>query len=129
MIVVDASVMVEALLGRPAPRDRLAGELLSAPHLIDAEVASYLRRAVRSKELTAPDAAFALETFASSDLLRYEHTRLLNRVWELRGNLTPYDALYVALAEWHDVPLVTTDAKLPGAPGVMATIEVLPVGA
>jgi predicted nucleic acid-binding protein len=71
-------------------------------------------------------AAAALEDLAALDIARYEHEPLLSRVWELRENVTAYDAVYLALAELLDAPLLTFDAHLATAPGHAATIELLP---
>lgn len=127
MIVADASVVVHALTGSQAAIDRLADEWVCAPHLIDAEVVSALRKAVMTKVVASDVAAYALAEYAQADILRYEHLGLLGRVWELRDNVTPYDALYVALAELQEVPLVTTDSRLAQAPGIRATVELIPV--
>lgn len=126
MIVVDASVMVEALIGGDVAVDRLAaGEPLAVPHLLEAEVGSALRSQVMAGGMAADVAKGALDDLAEMWLLRYEHDLLFDRAWELRHNLSFYDGLYVALAEWHDVPLVTVDVRLANAPGVKAAVEVL----
>jgi predicted nucleic acid-binding protein len=127
VIIIDASALLDALLWDSVARERLAGELLGAPHLIDAEFMSAVRWHVMRGRLGMAEAREVLDDFADLDLLRYEHLGLMDRVWALRDNLTPYDALYVALAEWHDEPLVTTDARLAKAPGIRARVEVLPV--
>jgi predicted nucleic acid-binding protein len=115
-IVADASAVVEALSGASASGVR-ARELLrqpvSAPHLLDLEVASALRRATRRGELSGEDARAALIGLASlPGLRRYAHGRLLPRIWELRDNISTYDASYVALAEALGIPLVTADRRL-----------------
>ncbi len=117
VIVVDASAVLEVLLNTPAGArvaDRLsaAGETLHAPHLLDLEVAQVLRRYAASGELDPRRGAQALEDLADFPLLRYPHDVLLPRIWELRNNLTAYDAAYVALAEVLKAPLVTRDAAL-----------------
>jgi len=117
VIVVDASAMLEVLLNTPAGArvaDRLsaAGETLHAPHLLDLEVAQVLRRYAASGEIDPQRGAQALEDLADFPLLRYPHDVLLPRIWELRDNLTAYDAAYVALAEVLKAPLVTRDAAL-----------------
>jgi predicted nucleic acid-binding protein len=130
MPVVDASVLVE-YLGGGEHFDRIRvrllhrGERLWAPHLVDAEVGHVLRRAVRVGELRPAGAQAALRDLAELPLRRAGHVGLLDRAWALRGNLTFYDALYVTLAERLDMPLLTLDARLAGAAGVRATIEVL----
>ncbi len=129
MIVVDASVLVVALAsdgpdgGRH--RDRLKGERLVAPHLVDVEVVAAWRRLAGVGRLEEQRLALARADLRALALERVPHGPLLERVWELRGNLTPYDATYIALAEMLDVWLVTADAKLAGAPGPRCAIEVL----
>lgn len=127
MIVIDASVMIELLLGTEL--GRRAGERVfeetsrHAPHLLDVEVAQVLRRYVSSKQLRAPRALEALADLADFPLTRHPHTVLLERVFELRDNLTAYDATYVALAEALDAKLLTCDRALAGAPRKRAKIE------
>lgn len=129
MIVVDASAALEILLRTPAAAAVEAklfgsGETLHAPHLIDLEVAQVLRREAATGELTAERGRLALADFADFPIHRYPHDVLLPRVWELRANLTAYDAAYVALAEALDVPLLTRDRRLARAGGHVARIEV-----
>lgn len=129
MIVVDASVLVVAL-GDDGPdgmsvRDRLVGEELLAPELVDLEVTSVLRRAVRSGRMPAERAAHALTDLADLPMQRASHRPLLGRIWDLRGAVTPYDAAYVALAEAMGVVLLTADGRLARAPGVRCPVEVL----
>ena len=117
MIVVDASAILEFLLGTPAGArvtERLSApaETLHAPHLLDLEVAQVLRRYTLSGVLNAARGLEALEDLADLPLTRYRHDLLLPRIWELRRNLTAYDAAYVALAEVLAAPLVTRDAAL-----------------
>lgn len=127
MIVVDASVVVDAL-ATPAPNAALAERLdqdadLRAPHLIDIEVVHALRRLVSTGELSDDRAADALSDLHALRIVRYPHLSLIDRVWELRNNLTAYDAAYVALAELLEVPFVTCDVRLAQAPGHTAEIE------
>jgi predicted nucleic acid-binding protein len=130
VIVVDASVVIEVLLNTPAGvrvADRLFadGETLHAPHLLDLEVAQVLLRYALSAELDPARGAQALEDLAALPLNRYPHDVLLPRIWELRHNVTAYDAAYVALAEGLAAPLVTRDAALAASRGHAARIELL----
>ena len=129
MIVVDASAILEILLNTTAAirvADRLfaAGETLHAPHVLDLEVAQVLRRYAAAGALTERRGHEALTDFADLPLDRYAHHLFLDRIWELRHNLTAYDAAYVALAEALAAPLVTRDAALARA-GHRARVEVL----
>lgn len=107
MVVIDASALVDALLINGAARSRLAAESLQAPELIDAELLSVLRRLVLRRLVLAgklPDreALQALTTAHQLGLRRHPSRALWVRAWELRSNLSAYDALYVALAEQLD---------------------------
>lgn len=129
MIVVDASVVVPALADDgpdgDSARERLRGERLAAPHLLDLEVTSAWRRMVGAGELDGRRARLALADLQDLRVNRVRHGNLLDRCWELRGNLTVYDAAYVALAELLEVTLVTADATLARSPGPRCPIEVL----
>lgn len=129
MIVVDASAVVEFLLQTPLGmrvEARLFGvvEDLHAPHLLDVEIVQALRRLVRAGDVLPARADEALDDLAALAIRRHAHFDLLDRAWELRDNLTAYDAMYVALAEALDAPLVTCDARLSTAPSHAAQIEV-----
>lgn len=130
MIVLDASVVLELLL-RTARGERLVDrvldpeETLHVPHLLDVEVAHALRRFTLVEKLPAERSREALDDLADLPLIRYPHMEFLSRVWELRGSMTAYDAVYVALAEALDVPLLTSDAKLASAHGHDARIELM----
>jgi predicted nucleic acid-binding protein len=129
-MVVDASAWVEVLLNRPAG-ERLAHRLLDpreelhAPHLIDLEVAQALRRYQAAGEMSPQRAHQALLAFVQMPLERHPHWPFLERIWELRRNLTAYDAAYVALAEALDAPLLTCDRALARAPGHRAVVELM----
>jgi predicted nucleic acid-binding protein len=130
MIVLDASALVELLLGTRVGRSlttRIADPATSlhVPHLADVEVAQTLRRYVREGDLDAASGAEALEDLAALDLERHSHEPLLGRVWALRQNLTAYDAVYVALAEALDAKLLTCDSRLARAPGMARRVELL----
>jgi predicted nucleic acid-binding protein len=130
MKVLDASVLVEYLTdGEQAEssRRRIAASpgWLWAPHLVDAEVGHALRSVVRAGELSAKAARAALVDLMEMRLQRVSHHLLAERAWELRENVSFYDALYVALAEQLEVPLVTLDSRLAKAPGVRAEIELV----
>lgn len=127
MIVLDTSALVEFLVGSDAVAQRVraavAGERLAAPHAVDLECASTLRGLVRGGKLPADEGRRALDLLGVMSLRRYDHVPLLPRIWELRENMWPYDAAYVALAETLSAELVTTDRKLAAAPGVRCRIR------
>jgi predicted nucleic acid-binding protein len=128
MIVVDASALLEVLLRTQAAPDverRLfaSGQTLHAPHLLDVEVAQVIRRYAANGDIDDDRGRAALSDLLDFPVRRYPHDVLLPRVWELRRNLTAYDAVYVALAEALDVPLLTRDRRLAGAAGHRARIE------
>jgi len=130
VIVVDASALVEALFQTPAAsaaRARLlnAEQTLHAPHLIDLEVAQVLRRYAASGRIEPAQGRDALNDLNDFPLDRYPHDLFLPRVWELRHNLTAYDAAYVALAEALDATLLTRDRRLAAASGHRARIELV----
>ena len=132
MIVVDASVLVVALADDgddgDAARVRLLDDAnIHAPHLIDLEVASVLRRSLREGRIEARRATLALKDLIDLALVRYDHLPFIRRIWELRSNLTPYDAAYVALAETLECTLVTGDRRIARAPGLHCRIEFLSV--
>ena len=129
MIVVDASVLVAALAddgipGRTA-RQRLGADRLAAPHLIDVEVLAAWRRLAAAGRLAEHRAALARADLRALTIERVPHGSLSERIWELRSNLTAYDAAYVALSELLRATLVTLDSKLAGAAGLRCEIEVL----
>jgi predicted nucleic acid-binding protein len=129
LIVVDASILVTALADDGPDGDRfrgrLAGERLAAPHLIDLEVISAWRRLAAAGRLDDRRAAFARADLQALPVRRVDHRPLVERCWALRATMTSYDAVYVALAELMDAPLLTADAKLATSPGPTCHIEVL----
>ena len=125
MIVLDASAYVDGAFGNQAVRARLEDEDVHAPHLLDLEAASALRRLVAADEIEEKRAAEALAMLGAADIHRHPHTPLLGLIWDRRDTLTPYDAAYVALATVLRAPLVTTDRKLAAAPGLPCTVELI----
>lgn len=126
MIVLDASAAVELLLGTPRGAQlasRIGSEALHAPHLIDLEVTSVLRTLAAKRAISGTDAASALTDWLALPVVRYAHDPLVPRIWELRANLTAYDAAYVALAEHLATCLITCDAKLASAPTLPVQVE------
>ena len=126
MIVLDASAAVSALLNAGAARDAVIEEALFAPHLIDTEVMSALRRLAASGRLDAGDAWLVLERWRQVSVRREPIVGVLERIWELRRQLSAYDASYVALAEALDCPLMTADARLAGAHGIGCPVTLVP---
>lgn len=129
MLVVDASCLVEVLIGASgaeAIRGRLADdEDHAAPHVIDVEVFSVIRREHHLGRLDRTAAAQAVRDLETWPGERFGHRLLLARAWELRDSIRGWDAMYVALAEALDTTLLTTDARLAAAPGPTCRIEVL----
>jgi predicted nucleic acid-binding protein len=130
LIVIDASAEVAVLLNVGPEvegiRNRIArpGETLHVPHLFDVEVLHALRGLSLRGTVSPERSRLALSRLSDTQFTRYPHTTLMGRIWELRENLTAYDATYVALAEALDAPLVTTDARLAQASGIRAAVEV-----
>ena len=129
MIVSDASAVVLAL-GDDGPagdvaRERLSGERLIAPELLDVEVTAAWRRHEAAGRLDSRRAALARSDLRDLPVQRISHRLLVERCWELRSNVTVYDAVYVALAELLDAPLVSADRKLANAPGIRCRVEVI----
>jgi predicted nucleic acid-binding protein len=130
MLVLDASVVVDLVLRGPGVariEERLfrEGETLHAPEMLDLEVTQALRRFVLRGAITAARARIALDVLEVLPVSRYRHGILIDRVWELRANVSAYDASYIALAEGLNATVVTRDAKLATAPGVRAKMEVV----
>ena len=130
MLVLDASAALAAFLGTGVNstsirvRIEAPGESLHAPQLLDVEMLHALRGLVLRGDVSRARDEEVREDFASLRWSRYSHVAFLDRIWELKDNLTAYDATYVALAEALSAPLVTTDARLARAPGIRADVEV-----
>ncbi|MBA2697531.1 MAG: type II toxin-antitoxin system VapC family toxin [Nocardioidaceae bacterium] len=128
MIVLDTSALLDVLIGRPASQSLLArlarDDDLHAPHLIDIEVLHALRRLVRTSVVRSDRAAEARADLAELSITRYPLGSMADRVWELRGNLTAYDAAFVALAEALGASLITCDRRLAKASSHRARVEV-----
>lgn len=127
--VVDACVVIEALTRGGPVRDQAltvmsAGEVM-APELLDVEVLHALRGLVRGGKFSPDEGILAVRTIGEWPILRRPHLPLIPRIWELRDNLTTYDATYVALAEALRCPLVTSDARLASAAGIRCEVEVI----
>jgi predicted nucleic acid-binding protein len=133
MLVVDASAVAELLLGRPAGaavvRALREHEFdLHAPHLLDVELLSVLRRVVASGQATAQRASEAVTDLSDLPIERYGHHVLAPRIWELRDNFSAYDAAYVALAESvtdAGAPLLTADRRLGQATDAFTSVPVI----
>lgn len=129
MLVVDASALVPALADDgpdgDAARARLRGHSLVAPELLDLEATSVIRRLLRAGQLDVRRAELALTDLVELPLRHAPHRPLLARCWELRQNVTIYDAAYIALAELLDVVLLTADARLAKAPGLRCQLDLL----
>ncbi|HST56067.1 MAG TPA: type II toxin-antitoxin system VapC family toxin [Solirubrobacteraceae bacterium] len=129
-LVLDASALVQ-YLARGEQAEKVGRAILNgagglwAPHLIDAEIGHVLRRGVQRGELDAARARTALHELGELPLQRVAHGGLLLRAWEMRENLSFYDALYASLAERLDAVLITLDARIERAPGVRARVEVI----
>jgi predicted nucleic acid-binding protein len=132
LIVLDASAVVELLLHTPASThviDRIDDPTVSlhTPHLLSIEVAQVLRRFASTAVISPETAESCLLDLEDLDVHRYAHEPFLSRMWQLRENLTAYDAVYVALAETLQAPLLTFDERLARAPGHDAEVELLTV--
>ena len=130
MIVVDASVIVEMLLRTQAgirvePRIQTMTSTVHSPHLLDAEVAHVVRRYTLAGDIDAERGAEMVGILRDLVIHRHDHRPLLGRVWELRHSVGAYDALYVALAEALDAPLLTGDGRLATAHGHRADVQAI----
>ena len=129
MIVLDASAAIDWLLQTTAgqqieKRIYSRNESLAAPHLLDLEVTQVLRRLVRSAEVSTKRAEEAIHDLLELRIARYPHHLFLQRIWQLRNNLSAYDAMYVGLAESLRATLITRDLRLGSASGHAAVVEV-----
>ena len=97
---------------------------LHSPELVDLEVLSALRRYELSDIIPPDRIARAIDNLSGVDMRRHRHGPILPRIWSWRYNLTSYDAAYITLAEVLDAPLLTTDARLAGAPRLPVRVEV-----
>lgn len=131
MIVLDASVLIDLLFdiepfsGVIERRIRKESPNLFAPHLLDAEVAQVIRGYLLRREVSKNRAILALEDYLDLPIFRFSHTPLLKRAFELRNNVTIYDAIYISLAEGLGIPLLTRDNSLVKLPGVKAEVEIV----
>jgi predicted nucleic acid-binding protein len=125
MIVVDTSVVLLGLLNDGDARRTLATESVAVPHLADSEVAHALRSQVLRGSAQESHATDALHRWALLGIRRFPVVGLLGRIWELRQNLSAYDASYVALAEAMSCPLHTADSRLASAPGPSCTMVIV----
>ncbi len=129
MIVVDASTVVVALLdsgqGGQEARDLMLGDEAHAPHLLDVEVLSAVRRHVLGGRLSATAAWNAVDVLRELPVVRHGHDPLLDRALQLRDSITAYDGVYVALAELLEATLVTGDHRLARAPGVRCPVSTI----
>lgn len=129
MLVVDASVLAPVVADEGDDgqrfRERLRGETVIGPDLLRLEVVSVLRRHAANGSLTAEQANDAVDDLLAFPITVFPTASLLNRVWQLRHNVSAYDSCYVALAEAVEHPLLTADRRLADAPGVRCAIEVL----
>jgi len=129
VLVVDASVIAPAIAdgGRDGDvcRARIKGQVLAAPDLLRLETMSVLRRQLANGSLTPEQATNALDDLMNLPFVVYPTAPLLRRGWEVRDNVTAYDACYVALAEALDCTLLTADIRLANAPGTRCRVETL----
>ena len=129
MLVVDASVLAPILIDFASDghrlRTRIRSEQLAGPDLVKIEVASVIRRHLGLGRIDRLLADRAIDDLIDFPIALFPSEKLLRRAWELRDNVTAYDACYIALAELHDCPLLTCDARLARAPGIGCSVELM----
>jgi predicted nucleic acid-binding protein len=125
VVVLDATVVVEGLVRAGPSRMLLSTERFHVPYLADCELLSALTRMTRKGELEPSVTDQALSMWPRLGVRRHPVTGLLDRMWELRENVTAYDSSYVALAEWLEIPLVTRDKRLSRAPGIRCEVRLI----
>jgi predicted nucleic acid-binding protein len=125
LIVLDASSLTALLLDPEAGEHAVVrGTRLLAPSVLPYEVANVLRRLQSMRRLAVRHASQAFADFTALDVELWDWSLLADRAWQLRANLSSYDAAYVALAELTAATLLTRDARLAGAPGIRCAVEV-----
>jgi predicted nucleic acid-binding protein len=129
LIILDASAAIEFLLQAESVPKLTAAllnvETIASPVILDLEVLNVLRRQIQDKIVTTQRAEQALKLYWALPLERFDTTLLSNRIWQLRNNFTSYDASYIALSEFLQVPLYTKDKKWRDKPGHKADIHYL----
>lgn len=125
MIVFDASAVVLGLLNDGAARDKLSTESVAVPHLADSEVIHALRGQLLREAITEAQASAAVAVWSRLGVRRFAVVGLVDRIWDLRGSLSGYDATYAALAEALGGQLVTADSRLARAPGPTCPVTVV----
>lgn len=128
--MIDASVLANVLAddgpdGSLARHSVAEGGDLSAPDLVDVETVSVLRKRWLAGDLTERRFAMAVHDLGDLQLFRYPALALMPRAFELRANVPPYDAAYIALAEALGCPLLTADARMARTPGIACQVDVL----
>jgi predicted nucleic acid-binding protein len=126
VIVIDSSAMIAGLMNDGPARTALASEQLHGPHLLDSEVVSAIRGRVLGGRLDAGTGWQLLNTASRLAIMRYPSYPLLGRIWELRTNLSAYDATYVALAETLSCQLLTADLRIASVRGLQCPLMLVP---
>jgi len=120
-LVIDASMVVAGLIDSGADgrwaEALLVSDSLAAPHMMTAEAANILRRSAAAGAISAEQASLAHADLLDLRVEFFPYGPFAARIWELRENVTCYDAWYVAIAEALGAPLATLDARLANAPG------------